>query len=116
MVTLEQVEQLEAKVQKVVAIVEELRQDNERLRLEKKQIESDFVVLRERYEATTSKAGALESAQSMVEKGIMEAIDMLDEASRSYENTPVVAEESAQEQPYISPMNDDASGDDTHHA
>lgn len=107
MITLEQVEQLEAKVRQVVAIVETLKAHNERLELEKKQLESDFNVLRERYEAVTSKAGALEGAQQMVEKGIMEAIDMLDEASKQYSssNAPEFAGES--NEPYILPQDPD---------
>jgi len=108
MVTLEQVEQLEAKVRQVVAIVEELRADNDRLRLEKKQLESDFEVLRERYESATSKAGALEGAQLMVEKGILEAIDMLDEASRTYheenEEEVIPARSEDAGEPYIVPQ------------
>ncbi|NIZ18849.1 hypothetical protein [Entomospira culicis] len=112
MVTLEQVEQLEAKVQQVVAIVEELRSENERIRLEKKQLESDFNVLRERYEAVTSKAGALEGAQLMVEKGIMDAIGLLDEASRSYEDNVELKDEPT---PYITPQNDEQSSGESHH-
>lgn len=105
MVTLEQVEQLEAKVHQVVVIVEELRSENERLRLEKKQLESDFNVLRERYEVATSKAGALEGAHLMVEKGIMEAIDMLDEASRAYNSD--LDKEHTNTEPYIAPQEEE---------
>ncbi|NIZ40831.1 hypothetical protein PVA45_04855 [Entomospira entomophila] len=116
MVTLEQVEQLEAKVRQVVSIVEELRVENARLKLEKKQLDADFNVLRERYEIATSKAGALEGAQQMVEKGILEAIDMLDEASKNY-NEVAGGDLNNEIEPYIVPQEaeEDISSSDTTH-
>jgi FtsZ-binding cell division protein ZapB len=106
MVTLEQVEQLEIKVRQVVTIVEELRVENERLAAAKRQVEADFNVLRERYEAVTSKAGALEGAGLMVEKGILGAIDLLNNASREYVDNQDYNPPQAITEPYITPQHD----------
>lgn len=85
MITLEQVEQLDDKVKKAVRLIEALRLENARLQKDRHQLEGEVALLQERLEASSSKAGALEGAQQMVERGIMHAIGLLSEVDRASE-------------------------------
>ncbi len=96
MITLEQVEQLDDKVKKAVRLIEALRAENARLQKDRHQLEVEVTALRERLEASSTKAGALEGAQQMVERGIMHAIDLLSEVEHDDEGSEKLVENEQQ--------------------
>ncbi len=81
MVTLEQVEQLDERVRKVISLIESLRHENARLFAENRRLLEENQRLEYHLQESERRSLALSGAQEMLEKGLMGAIDRLDSVS-----------------------------------
>lgn len=81
MVTLEQVEQLDERVRKVIGLIESLRHENARLFAENRRLLEENQRLEYHLQESERRSLALSGAQEMLEKGLMGAIDRLDSVS-----------------------------------
>lgn len=81
MVTLEQVEQLDERVRKVISLIEALRHENARLFSENRRLLEENQRLEYHLQESERRSLALSGAQELLEKGLMGAIDRLDSVS-----------------------------------
>ncbi|MGL4524066.1 MAG: cell division protein ZapB [Spirochaetia bacterium] len=81
MVTLEQVEQLDERVRKVIALIESLRHENARLFAENRRLLEENQRLEYHLQESERRSLALSGAQEVLAKGLMGAIDRLDSVS-----------------------------------
>ena len=100
MVTLEQVEQLDERVRKVIGLIESLRHENARLFAENRRLLEENQRLEYHLQESERRSLALSGAQEMLEKGLMGAIDRLDSVSSEsgaagQENAPAAGKAAA---------------------
>lgn len=87
MVTLEQVEQLDERVRKVISLIESLRHENARLFSENRRLLEENQRLEYHLQESERRSLALSGAQELLEKGLMGAIDRLDSVSHEVMTT-----------------------------
>lgn len=111
MVTLEQVEQLDERVRKVIGLIESLRHENARLCAENRRLLEENQRLEYHLQESERRSLALSGAQEMLEKGLMGAIDRLDSVS-SGENPSAADGDSGMPSVKVSPDKASNSAED----
>ena len=91
MVTLEQVEQLDERVRKVIGLIESLRHENARLFSENRRLLEEGQRLEYHLQESERRSLALTGAQELLEKGLLGAIDRLDSVSQEVASDAKIA-------------------------